>query len=81
MIELDKKEINTDYNSLNIGKKTLFNIFDSSGRKLDISLCEENIKLTHNISDIIEIDLINAESFSKQNIDVFNSNDRFFNDL
>ena len=81
MIELDNKEINTDYNSLNIGKKTLFNIFDSSGRKLDISLCEENIKLTHNISDIIEIDLINAENLAKQNIDVFNSNDRFFNDL
>ena len=81
MVEIDYKKIDNDYISLNIGKKTLFNIFDSSGRKLDLSFCQDNIKLSHNISHIQEIDINSAKNFNKQNIDIFNSKDRFFNDL
>ena len=48
--ELKENDIINKENSLNSELKILINIFDLSGRKLDLSFCEENIKLTHNIS-------------------------------
>ena len=76
-----ENEENND-NSLNIGKNNQVEIYDFSGRKLDLSVCKENIKIMKYIGDVVEeLDINSAMSLSKQGIDVFNANDSFFNDL
>ena len=76
-----ENEENND-NSLNIGKNNQVEIYDFSGRKLDLSVCKENIKIMKYIGDVVEeLDINSAMSLSKQGIDIFNANDSFFNDL
>ena len=75
-----QNEENND-NSLNIGKNNQIEIYDFSGRKLDLSVCKENIKIMKYIKDVEELDIDSAMSLSGQGIDVFNANDSFFNDL
>ena len=78
----NEKENNIDDNkSFNVGKTTQIEIYDYSGRKLNLSICQENIKIMKYIGDIKEIDIDSAETLSGQGIDVFNSKDKFFNDL
>ena len=76
-----ENEENND-NSLKIGKNNQVEIYDFSGRKLDLSVCKENIKIMKYIGDVVdELDINSAMSLSKQGIDIFNANDSFFNDL
>ena len=57
-------------------------VYDNSGRKLDLSVCEENIKVMKYIGDVTEeLNMDSAMSFADQGIDVFNTKDNFFNDL
>ena len=78
--EKEKNESNIE-NSFKLGINILLNIYDSSGRKLDLSFCDNYIKITHNISEFSEINIKSAINFAKQGIDVFNASDNFFNDL
>ena len=82
-MESKNNESKTDnYNSFNLRKNMQVGIFDSSGRKLDISVCKEDIKVMKYIGDVTEeLNMQSAMSLSNQGIDVFNANDNFFNDL
>ena len=72
--------INND-KSFNLGKNTLLEIYDISGRELDLSICKEDIKVMKYIGDVKELDFQSAKSLSEQGIDVFNARDAFFNDI
>ena len=76
----NKTENNND-NSFNLGKNTLLEVYDSNGRKLNLSVCTEGIKILKYIGDVEELDIDSAKSFSDQGIDVFNASDEFFNNL
>ena len=56
-------------------------IFDLSGKKLNLSICQENIKIMEYIGDVKELDIQEAINFANQGIDVFNPKNKFFNDL
>ena len=73
---LNKKE---DY--VDIGKDVQVGIYDFSGRKLDMSVCNQDIIVMKGISDIEDIDLGTAMKLADQGIDVFNAKDSFFNDI
>ena len=80
--ENDKLESNSDNDeSFKIGKHTELEIYDYSGRKLNLSVCKDDIKIMKYIGDIEEIDINSAETLSEQGIDVFNASDKFFNDI
>ena len=65
-----------------IGKDIEIEVYDISGRKLDISECQEEIEVAKYIGDEEEkIDLESAKSYAEMGIDVFNASSEFFNDL
>ena len=72
---------NNEDKSFNLGKDTQLEIYDYSGRKLNISVCKGNIKIMKYIGYLDELDIESAKIFSKQGIDVFNAADDFFNDI
>ena len=72
---------NNDDKSFNLGKSTQLEIYDYSGRKLDISVCKESIKVMKYIGDAEQLDIDSAKALSEQGIDVFNAADDFFNDI
>ena len=73
---------NNNDKSFNLGKITQLEIYDYSGRNLNLSVCKEDIKVMKYIGDIgDQLDMDSAESLSNQGIDVFNANDDFFNDI
>ena len=67
--------------SLDLGKNIQIEVYDISGKQLDVSVCKEEIKLIKYIGDVEELDFQSAESLSERGIDVFNRNDKFFNDI
>ena len=67
--------------SLDLGKNIQIEVYDISGKQLDVSVCKEEIKLIKYIGDVEELDFQSAESLSERGIDVFNINDKFFNDI
>ena len=73
---------NNDDKSFNLGKNTQLEIYDYSGRKLNLSVCKESIKVMKYIGDTEgQLDMNSAKSLSSQGIDVFNADDDFFNDI
>ena len=80
-IELKQNKIQKNDNSFDLKKDTYIEIYDFSGRKLNLSICQENIKVMKYIGDIEELDIQTAKDLATQGIDVFNAKDKFFNDL
>ena len=72
---------NNDDKSFNLGKNTQIELYDYSGRKLNLSVCKEDIKVMKYLGDIEELDINSAKILSEQGLDVFNLNDKFFNDI
>ena len=50
--------INND-KSFNLGKNTLLEIYDISGRELDLSICKEDIRIMKYIGDVKELETRN----------------------
>ena len=75
-----KKNNNND-NSFDLGKNIHIEIYDFSGRKLNLSICQENIRIMEYLNDIEELDIQSSKNYALQGIDVFNAKDNFFNDL
>ena len=75
-----EEEKNND-NSFNLGKEIQIEVYDKSGRKLDLSVCKEEIKVIKYIGDTEELDIKSAMNLADKGIDVFNASDEFFNDL
>ena len=81
--EATKNETNPDENkSFNLGKKMHLEVYDFSGRKLDLSVCKEDIKVMKYIGDTVEeLNIQSAMDLADKGIDVFNTQDKFFNDI
>ena len=80
--ESQKNESSSNNKAFNLGKSTQLEIYDFSGRKLNLSVCKEDIKVMKYIGDAEgQLDMESAKSLSNQGIDVFNANDDFFNDI
>ena len=67
--------------SFYLGKDTEIEIFDFSGKKLDVSVCKEDLKIMKYIGNVEELDIESSKKFSNLGINVFNPSDKFFNDL
>ena len=79
--KINKSEENEN-TYIDLGKNTKLQIYDFSGKKLDLSVCEENIKVMKYINDIVdEKDIIYAKNYYTEGIDVFNAKHNFFNDI
>ena len=74
-------EKNENDNSFDLGKNNKVEVYNSLGRKLDLSVCKENIKIMKFIGDVKELNIESAMNLADQGIDVFNVNDGFFNDI
>ena len=75
------KDLDRDKDYIDLGKNVKVAIYDRSGRKLDISYCNQEITLMKIINDLEDVDLTSASEYAEYGIDVFNANDAFFNDL
>ena len=75
------KEENNNDKSFILGKNTQLEIYDYSGRKLNLSVCKEDIKVLKYIGDVKQLDLYLANNFANKGIDVFNASDDFFNNI
>ena len=75
------KENDNNENSFNIGKKVQIEIYDSSGNKLDLSVCKEDIKILQYIKDVNELNIPEAIKLADKGVDIFNANDDYFNDI
>ena len=80
-METKNNETEANDNSLNIGKNTQIELYDYSGRKLNLSICNEDIKIMKYIGDVEELNIQSAINLADQGIDVFNASDKFFNDI
>ena len=76
-----KKNNTNDDKSFYLEKYIQLEVYDFSGRKLDLSVCKENIKIMKYIGDVEELNIQSAKTLSEQGIDIFNASDGFFNDL
>ena len=87
IVELETKEdTNNDEESddndcIDLGKNVQVYICDYSGRKLDMSYCNEEITVMKYIGDLEGVDLDSAMKYAEQGIDVFSAKDSFFNDI
>ena len=77
----NQKNKRDDDNASILGKRTLLEVFDYSGKMLNLSICKEDIKIMNYIGDVKELDINSAKYLSGKGIDVFNANDDFFNDI
>ena len=75
--ESSKKE---DDKSFDLGKNVQIEVYDKSGRKLNLSICED-IKVMKYIGDVEELDIQSAMNLASKGIDVFNPTDDYFNDI
>ena len=79
--ENKKNESSVNDKSFNLGKNIQLEIYDFSGRKLDLSVCKEDIKVMKYIGDVEELNIESAMSLADRGVDVFNAQDAFFNDI
>ena len=80
----DIQYITNNYDkSFILGKNSQIEIYDYSGRRLNLSVCQKEIKILKYLGDVDKnkLDLESAKIFSNQDIDVFDPEDDFFNDL
>jgi len=77
--EITKRENNDS--SFNLGKRAQIEVYDFSGKKLNLSLCND-IKILKYLEDVKdELNFNSAANLANKGIDVFNAKDSFFNDL
>ena len=72
-------EINA--NSNNLEKYSQIEIYDLSGRKLDLSVCKNDIKILKYIGEDEKININSAKQYAGIGVDIFNASSGFFNDI
>ena len=80
----DESKINTenDNNAIEIGKSSQIEIYDNSGRKLELTVCKDDIKILRYIGDLKdELYIDTAMNLAESGVDIFDSTDDFFNNI
>ena len=87
VIEIETREdkeknkfLDRNKDSIDLGKNVKLSITDINGNILDMSFCQNEITVMKYIGDVDDIDINTAMDFAEQGIDVFNTQDAFFND-
>ena len=75
------KESNYNNESSTLNNNNEIEVYDYSGRKLNLSVCQEEITLVKYIGDIEELNIEKAMDYAEQGIDIYNASSEFFNDL
>ena len=76
----EDKDIND--NSFDVGKSSQIEIYDYSGRKLDLSVCKEDLTILKYIGDLKkELNIDSAMNLANSGIDMFDASDKFFNSI
>ena len=68
-------------NSNNLEKYSQIEVYDLSGRKLDLSVCKNDITLLKYVGDDDNININSAKNYATMGIDIFNASSEFFNDI
>ena len=59
-----------------------YKIFDELGQEIDLSICKDiKIQIEYNIKDTSALDIEKIKDFKDKGIDIFNLEDKFFNDI
>ena len=74
------KGLNREVDCIDLGKNVKLSICDMSGNILDMSFCSNDITVMKYIGDVDDIDINTAMEYADQGIDVFNTQDAFFNE-
>ena len=78
----ENKNLNIAKDKISLGKDIEVIIYDSTGRKLELSnLANDKITIKKYIGDLSYLDLYNAKFLSEKGIDIFDESDPFFNDI
>ena len=75
------KESNYNNESSTLNNNNEIEVYDYSGRKLNLSVCQEEIALVKFIGDIEELNIEKAMDYAEQGIDIYNASSEFFNNL
>ena len=76
----DEKELND--NTFDVGKNSQIEIYDYSGRNLELSICKEDIKILKYIGDLQEeLNIDSAKNLANNGIDIFDASDKYFNSI
>ena len=76
------EEKNFNKNIVDVGKTSQIEIYDKSGSELDLSVCNQKIKIMKYIGDLIdELNLNLAKKYANNGIDIFDPNDKYFNSI
>ena len=78
------KESNTNINSSALGKYNKIDVYDYSLRRLNLSVCNEEVTIVKYIGDVVEelgLDVETAKEYQELGIDIYNASSEFFNDL
>ena len=75
------KTESSDDNSFNLGKNIQLEVFDFSGKKLDLAICKEDVKVMKYLGDVKELNIQTAKELANNGVDAFNAKDDFFNDI
>ena len=79
----DINEANDENNNF-FGKYNQLEVYDSSGRELNLSQCNSEIKISTYIGDIVEeagLDIEEAKTLAEWGIDIYNPTHEFFNNI
>ena len=75
------KELNNNNESSTLNNNNEIEVYDYSGRKLNLSVCQEEITVVKYIGDAEELDIETAMDYAELGIDIYNASSEFFNDL
>ena len=76
----NKSSDNND-NSISLGKYSQIEIYDLSGRKLDLSVCKTGIKILKYLGDVETLNINSAKNYADIGIDIFNASSDYFNNI
>ena len=69
-------------NSNSLINQVEYTVFNENRKQLDLSLCsKEKIKIHYNIVNSSALDIDKISNFKDMDVDIFNINDSFFNDI
>ena len=72
--------LNHEVDCIDLGKNVKVSICDMDGNILDMSFCDNDITVMKYVGDVDDIDINTAMEYADQGIDVFNTQDAYFNE-
>ena len=89
ILNQEKRNINNEQNkssennenSITLGKYSQIEVYDLSGRKLNLSVCKTGIKILKYLGDVEELNINSAKNYADIGIDIFNASSDYFNNI